>query len=838
MRIPMSWLREYVDVPEASARDIAERLIAAGLEVETVEQVGAEIVGPIVIARVLEFVEEAQSNGKTIRWCRVDVGPEHNDAEGGRGIVCGALNFAVGDVVVVCLPGSTLPGGFEIAARKTYGHVSDGMICSNRELGLSDEHAGILVLPATSAPLGTDAIAFLELREDVLDIAVTPDRGYALSVRGVAREVATAYRVAFRDPAAVSLSKELAPDWPVEVADLAGCTRFVTRSVTGFDPSAPSPRWLSRRVTLAGIRSISLAVDITNYVMLELGQPLHAYDRALLSGPIVVRRARAGETITTLDDSKRTAVADDLLITDDSGPIGLAGVMGGASTEIRGSSTEILIEVAHFDAVSIARTARRQKLPSEASRRFERGVDSQVQEAAAERAIELLVELGGATALAGRTVASAPVDPPTIELDLGLPQRLVGMPISGETVRSSLTAIGAGFADLPGDRLVVTPPSWRPDLRMAADLVEEVARLVGYEQIPSLLPKAPGGRGLTLSQRIRSRVGRELAGAGFVEVLNYPFVSVEIQEQLGLADERFATLRLANPMSEEEPYLRASLLPGVLTALRRNVGRGNSDSAIFESGLVFRSDPGQVAAAPRPAVDARPTDAQIAAVVAAVPPQPRHIAVALAGNREARGWWGAERQVEWGDAVAAAHIVAHAVGVMLEVTAGDLAPWHSGRCAALLLDGQLVGHAGELHPRALEDLGLPPRSAAMELDLDALLARAGDPVRAPSVSTYPVAKEDVALVVPIGVPASKVAAALAHGAGAVLESVRLFDVYEGEQVGPGLRSMAFALRFRAADHTLEPGEVLAAREAALAGAAQIGALLRGGAGEAAGSGGN
>jgi phenylalanyl-tRNA synthetase beta chain len=828
MRVPLSWLLEYVDLPAGvSGREISERLIAAGLEVETVDDVGAAAVGPIVFARVIEFVEEEQSNGKTIRWCRVDVGPANNDSDGGRGIVCGARNFAVGDLVVVCLPGSTLPDGMAIAARKTYGHVSDGMICSNRELGLSGEHDGILVLPANTGEVGVDAIAALALREEVLDIAVTPDRGYAMSIRGVARETATAFAVVFRDPADLELPPAPEADWPVEVAATVDCDHFVTRSVTGFDPARPSPRWLARRLTLAGIRSISLAVDVTNYVMLELGQPLHAYDRTLLSGPIVVRSAKAGESVTTLDGTERETVAGELLITDDSGPIGLAGVMGGASTEIRQTSSEILIEAAHFDQVAIARAARRHKLPSEASRRFERGVDPAIQQVAAERAVALLVELGSATALPGRTLVTTPIDPVSIELDLTLPERLVGLEISAAEVRESLRAVGASFADLPGGRIVVTPPTWRPDLRLPADLVEEVARLIGYDRIPAVLPKAPGGRGLTLGQRARSRVGRELAGAGFVEVLTHPFVSTEVHESLGIDDERRARLRLANPLSEEEPFLRASLLPGLLGALRRNVGRGSTDVAIFESGLVFRPRQDVAKTAPRPPVDRRPSDVQIAALEAAVPPQPRLVAVALAGNREAAGWWGPARPVEWGDAVAAAHTVATAVGVELSVAAATLLPWHPGRCAALIQAGQVVGHAGELHPRAIEALGLPARTAAMELDLDALLAGADRPVPAPVVSPYPVAKEDVALVVPAHLPAAVVATALSAGAGPLLESVRLFDVYEGEQVGAGLKSLAFALRFRAADHTLEPAEVAAARDSALASVAGVGAVLRG-----------
>ena len=382
MRVPLSWLREYAALPDdLDGRTLAEALIKAGLEVETVDQVGAEVSGPLVIGKVLAYEIETHSNGKSIRWCQVDVGP-HNDSSGSRSVVCGAHNFEVGDIVVVALPGTVLPGRFAISARKTYGHVSDGMICSARELGLGDDHAGILVLAEPDLEPGSDAAPLLELREDVLDIAVTADRGYCLSIRGIARESAQALEVAFADPVNRAMPVESTDGYPVELLSDA-CPIFVALTVTGIDPNRPSPRWLARRVQLAGMRSISLAVDITNYVMLETGQPIHAYDAELLDGAIVVRKAAEGEKLTTLDDVVRPLHPEDLLITDSSGPIGLAGVMGGATTELSASTRNVVIEAAHFDAMTIARTSRRHKLSSEASRRFERGVDPEASYSAA-----------------------------------------------------------------------------------------------------------------------------------------------------------------------------------------------------------------------------------------------------------------------------------------------------------------------------------------------------------------------------------------------------------------------------------------------------------------------
>ncbi len=823
MRVPMSWLREYADLPtDESAYAVAERLTTAGLNVETVDMLGQDVTGPLVVGEVVSFEEETHKNGKTVRWCQVVTGDESP-----RGIVCGALNFAEGDRVVVALPGAVLPAGFAISARKTYGHVSDGMICSARELGLGEDHSGILVLPA-DVTVGADAHDVLGLRDEVLDIAVTADRGYALSVRGVAREAATAYGVCLRDPGDLPVPAANDSGWPVVIEDAAGCDRFVARRVTGFDPAAPSPLWLQRRVQRAGMRPISLAVDVTNYVMLEFGQPLHAYDGAKLAGPIVVRRAAAGEKLQTLDGAVRALDPDDLLITDDSGPIGVAGVMGGASTEISGTTTDIVLEAAHFDPVTIARASRRHKLPSEASRRFERGVDPALAEAAAERAVRLLADLGGGTVDAGVTVVGEPRPPVPVTIPADLPARVTGVPYDPDTVTALLAAVGCSVERVD-DELRLTPPTWRPDLTDPYDFVEEVARLHGYDRIPSVLPAAPAGRGLTESQRALRRVGRVLAAQGYVESPSYPFVSEAAWDQLGLPpdDARRRAMRVVNPLSEDEPLLRTTLLPGLLTALRRNVSRGIADFALFETGLVFRPRADQPAGAPSLGVDRRPEDSELAEQNAALPDQPRRVAVVLAGERDRSGWWGPGRPECWADSVQAAREVARAVGVELDVRADDHAPWHPGRCAALFLGDTLVGHAGELHPRVVAALGLPPRTSAMEIELDRLGLDAPRPVLAPAISAFPAATQDVAVVVDAAVPAATVEAALRDGAGPLLEVIRLFDVYTGAQVGEGRKSLAYALRFRAPDRTLTVEEATQARDAAVAEAARrTGAELR------------
>ncbi|NIZ92009.1 phenylalanine--tRNA ligase subunit beta [Kineococcus rubinsiae] len=854
MRVPLRWLAEHVDLlPGTTGLDVAAALVRVGLEEEGIHR--ADLTGPVVVGRVLDLVAEPQKNGKTINWCHVDVGPEHNDADGSRGIVCGAHNFAAGDEVVVALPGAVLPGGFAIAARKTYGHVSDGMICSAKELGLGLDGEGIVVLaqllPGTGVTPGQDATALLGLDEETVEVNVTPDRGYCFSVRGIAREYAHGTRrpVAdvVRDPAAVEVAAASGPGFPVRLADeaplrgQAGCDRFVARTVRGIDPAAATPRHVEDRLRQAGMRPVSLVVDVTNYVMLATGQPLHAYDLATLQDELVVRRARRGETLTTLDGTVRTLHPEDLVITDEavgdpasSRVVGLAGAMGGQATEVTaGTTTDVLVEAAHFGAVGIARTARRHRLPSEASKRFERGTDPQVCAAAAELAVRMLVELGGGVADPTATDVGTPAPPAALPLPLGFPERIVGRPFSEDEVVGALTEIGCAVTR-DGDELTVVPPSWRPDLAQPVDLVEEVARLAGYDTIPSVLPTAPAGRGLTPQQRARRSLARALADDGFVEVLSYPFVAASVHDvqRIPADDPRRRAVRLANPLSEQQPLMRTSILDSLVEVVRRNVSRGLRDLALVEIGSVTHP----VAGAPRAAVlgtAQRPSPEELEGLLAAVPPQPLHVAGILTGTRRgpgasADGFARTGEPVLWADAVEAARTAAAAAGVRVHVEAADHAPWHPGRCARLVTEqGHTLGHAGELHPSVLAAAELPARAAAFELDLDVLLAQVGASVQVGELSGFPAATQDVALVVDAAVPAGDVEAALRAGAGELLEDVRLFDVYTGEQVGEGRKSLAYGLRFRSGERTLTAEEASAARSAAVDEAARrTGAVQR------------
>ncbi|MDP9795950.1 phenylalanyl-tRNA synthetase beta chain [Catenuloplanes nepalensis] len=829
MRIGVSWLREHVDLPvDLTGADVEQALVSLGIEVDSVVDQAATVKGDLVVGRVLT-IEELTGFKKPIRFCTVDVG-----GAAPQEIVCGARNFSEGDLVVVILPGGELPGGFTIGARKTYGRMSAGMICSAAELGLSDDHDGIIVLSGDLVP-GTDARPLVGLDDIILELEITPDRGYAMSVRGLARELSHALKVPFRDPGLVSSPAGTAEvPWAVTVDDQAGCDRFSARLVRGIDPAAPSPDYIKRRLAVAGVRSIGLAVDITNYVMLELGQPMHAFDADLLDGPLLVRRALPGEKITTLDGVVRSLDAEDMVICSGEAPgvpISLAAVMGGETSEVQPTTTNVLFEAAHWDAVMVGRTARRHKLFSEAAKRWERGVDPALTLVAMDRAVSLLLSHGGG--VASPEILDLDYRRPAglIELDATLPARRIGVDYSRDQVISLLQEVGCGVAaSTSSDVLTVTPPSWRPDLTDPADLVEEVVRLDGYDVVPSLLPVAPAGNGLTASQARRRSVARALAENGYVEVLDYPFMSASVFDAFGMpsSDNRRSAVRLANPLSEEEPLLRSTLLPPLLTTLRRNIGRGTRDLALYEIGAVFHPRPG-AGSPPAMGVDERPGDDDLFAADATLPKQPWHVAVVLAGEVSPSGWWGAGRAANWADAVEAARTVLSAAGIpagQITVTAGDEAPWHPGRCAAISVDGTIVGFAGELHPAAISTLELPRRTCAMELNLTALPN--APVVQAQPLSTYPPALIDVALVVPADVPAAAVEATLSGAAGPLLEAVRLFDVYESEALGADKKSLAFKLTFRAPDRTLTVEEAVTARDAAVAAAAsEFGATLRG-----------
>jgi len=824
MRVPLSWLGEYVSLPSTvTAESVMAELVKVGLEEEGSHSYNLN--GPIVVGEVLEFVEEPQTNGKTVRWCQVLVGKDDV-----RGIVCGARNFEVGDKVVVTLPGAVLPGDFKIAARSTYGHTSDGMIASARELGISDDHEGILRLKSIGLDpeVGTDALELLHLGDSAAEVNVTPDRGYCFSIRGIAREYSHATGASFTDPVSRVIPVETSGfevqvDNSEPIRGVPGVTKFVTRVVRGVDASAPTPAWMMSRLKLAGMRSISVVVDITNYVMLELGQPIHAYDYSKLQSGFGVRRAKASEILETLDGNERKLHPEDLVIVDSSGPIGLAGVMGGASTEVSAQTTDLLIEAANFDGVSISRTARRHKLPSEAAKRFERGVDPKVAEFAAARVVALLEEFASGAADSLGSILDESIEPASIFLPAEFAASLTGVNYAAEDIQVTLVKIGCQVKS-SSDGFEVVPPSWRPDLTHKTDLVEEIARILGYDEIPSRLPVAPPGRGLTKKQKLRRLVANYLASSGQVEVLNYPFLTKEQNEYF--SNSGSASVKLANPMQEEVNQLRLSLLPGLLEAAKRNLSRTLVDLSIYEMGLVFQA-PVSADRVNLPSGTEKPSDSDLAKLQASVPIQPLMLGVLFVGDRVGQQVGRKSIRASYADAISLARNLGQMLSVDIVIEQSEPRGFHPGRSAVLKVKDQVIGFAGEIHPELARLNDLPRQVAVLEINLDVLFENVPETVVAADIYTYPAATQDLSMVLDIAIPAAQVLAAIKESAGELLEEVVLVDDFRGGNLENNQKSLTFALRFRAADRTLTQAEASQARDQAVAEAnRRFGATLR------------
>ena len=816
MLAPRSWIAEYVNLNSGiSDEEIAAGLVRVGFEVEEIISKGSDLNGPLVVGEVLS-IEQVEGQKKPIRYVGVNCGESET-----RYVICGAQNFEVGDLVVVALPGALLPGDFAIAARQTYGHTSNGMICSAREIGLGEDHAGIIVLPSGVAKPGDDAISLLQIKDTVFDIAVNPDRGYALSIRGIAREVAASLNLEFSDP--IEFAKQISfneSGSPVTAKISDGAMVMFLRTISDYNPGANSPLWMTRRIEKCGMRAISLAVDVTNYVMMELGQPLHAFDADQVKGFLEIRRAGESKTLKTLDGVERALNADDLVVADSKNVLALAGTMGGLDSEITETTTRIAVEAVRFDQISIAKNSRRHKLSTEASRRFERGVDPSLAEFASARAAALLVELSNATYV-GTSTQGEVTYLPVVELDPAYIGARIGFEILPETVKEKLELVGCDV-EVKGGKFYVDPPSWRVELQSPADLTEEVARNIGYDKIPSILPPRKNVAELTPSQKRRRLLAQSLVARGYAEVMTFPFVNEEVVSRMGFVGARAESYRLANPMSEDQPLMRPHLLPGLLDAARRNYGRGFKDFSIFEMGLIFRKS---IDLAPGifPAVGKRPSDEVISSIFSSVPTQLSFICGVQVGKVGTESWKGKARAYEWTDAVGEVETILRQMNLSWEIKRADLAPWHPGRCAEFIVDGKPVAHAGELHPRVVADFGLPARSAAWGINLDALPL---SPLVTPQpIVVMPAAVQDVALVVDIQVSAQDIKAALVEGAGELLESITLFDRYEA--LGDGKVSLAFSLVFRSVDRTLTAAEVSEFRERAVAVASlKFGATVR------------
>ena len=787
MKISVEWLQEFVS-PLPPAEELARRLTRAGLEVEGLERPGQALAG-VVVARVV--ASEPHPSAEKLSITRVEAGGPPLQ------IVCGAKNYRVGDLVALATLGTTLPGGTTIQRATLRGVESSGMLCSGKELGLSDDASGLLILSSGLKP-GTPLAEALGLEDTVLEVNVTPNRGDALSHLGVGREAAVVLGVPLqrrlRTPAEAGAA--ISEAIRIEIADPAGCPRFTARVLEGVR-IAPSPPWMRRRLERCGVRSINNVVDVTNYVMLELGQPFHAFDLDRIQGGFLrVRRAREGEPLTTLDGKARTLVADDLVIEDARGAQSLAGTMGGADTEVSERTTRVLLEAANWDPGTIRRMARRHQLHSEASYRFERGVDRSVLPEVLDHAAALMAEVSGATVGKGRIdVHPRPAAPRVVPLASDAVEGLLGVSVPGEEVRSILGALG--FAGRPGSQWVV--PGWRQDVERPEDLVEEVARIRGYEHIPAVLPASSG----TLTPEpdwveVDRRVRSALSGAGFDEVVNYsfvdpavlPWVTPRALEKLGAPVEAVA---LKNPLTPQQAAMRTTLLASLLSNVAFNLRHQPESLRLYEIGRAYLRDP-------HGGTDLRP-----------VAEERLHVAGVLWGRRDPRGWTSKDVAVDFADARGAVEGVLSALGAgELRCRLGRVAPFHPRATGEARVDEVVLGWIGEVHPRVAEQLDLPRGVFAFELEFAALERVARLSPQFVPLPRYPAVLRDLAVVVPVGMEAADVRAVIREVGHPLVEDAELFDVYTGAPLPEGQKNLAFALRYRAPDRTLKDEEVQAA----------------------------
>lgn len=799
MKAPLSWLRDFAPI-EGTPGDLADTLNAIGLIVEGIDMPGREI-GGVVTAKVCGI--ERHPNAERLTLVEIDIGA------GQDRVVCGASNFAVGDVVPWAPPGAELPGGFRLEARRIRGEVSHGMLCSARELGLSDDHSGILIL-APDTPLGADIRSVLGLDDVIFDLEITPNRPDAMSIAGVARDLAAGLGVPFALPAPLAPGGALPPvgEWAtlaVEAPDR--CPRYVARA--GRVTVGPSPEWLAQRLIKAGMRPISNVVDVTNYVMLERGQPLHAFDLGLLGGRgIVVRQAQEGERIVTLDEVERALSAEDLLICDANRvPQAIAGVMGGGSSEVSDATTEVLLESAYFTPEGILRTSKRVGLRTESSARFERGVDPNGVGAAADRAWELLGQVAAGEVAPGALDAyPEPIAPWPVRLRPSRVNAVLGTALGADRMRRFLEPLGITVAeDAPGgDEFTVLVPTYRPDIEREIDLIEEVARHHGYNNIVRTLPRMrEPGSGPTLVQRGRRLAREALVGTGLDEATTFSLVAPADLEAVGLPPEG---IELENPLRAEESLLRPSLMPGLLRAVAFNAGMGQPDVGLFEVGHVFL----------------RPHQGQT------LPDEREYLGMVAAGSVR-RLPQEPDRPVDGHDAVGYLGAVIEAISVeSWRLEPGDSPPFAPGRAAAVVVDGASIGTVGEVDPAVLARLGVNGPVAGFEVDLSRLLAAGRRERKFRGPSRFPASAVDLAFVLDDSIPAGAAEATLRAAAGPLCEEVRLFDVFRSEGLGAGRRSLAFSVRFRAPDRTLTDADVGALRTACIDSMARAhGAELRG-----------
>ncbi len=780
MKVPLSWLGDFVaQLPAVEA--LAERLTLAGLEVEEIHRAPAQLLEHLMVARLVEVGKHP--NADRLSLCTVDYGA------GQVSIVCGASNMSTGDSVVLARPGAVLPDGSKIKKAKIRGIESRGMLCSASELGVYEDPSGILILSDAPAP-GTPAGEVLGISEPVLEIGITPNRGDCLSMRGIAREVIALFDLEPSEAMRERSEMPAAGSIPVRIESRDGCPMYRGLEIEGLRVG-PCPAWVAGRLAAAGLRPISNVVDVTNYVLLEYGQPLHAFDRDRLQGPAVfVRRLDAAATIETLDSQQRELTAGDLVIDDEHSSVAIAGVMGGLRTAVDEATTNVFLESAMFDPASVRRTSRRLGLVSESSYRFERGVDPDGVEQALLRAGKLLTQLGGGVVTASSTAGEGPRERQSIKLRPPRVSRLLGAEVDGRECDGILQRLGA-LVDGDEGELSVRPPSWRHDLTREVDLIEEVARVRGYETIearaPSIVLTATEPSRL---EELRRDFRQCLAALGLCETVTLAFASSETNDLYpGLDDASGNPVAVANPLRSDASQLRRSLLPGLLDAAAYNWRNGARVIDLFAIGRTFSSAGEQESAAG-----------------------------VLFGPRRARGP-GDAGPVSFFDGKGVVETILSCVGLRSDLpwrSCCDARGWHPAMTASAELAGQELLRVGMIHPDVAERWGMPAEVCLFELAIAPFVALTTRQVRFRRIDRFPAASRDVSLIVPSGILAGDVVGAVVGLAETRIEDVRVFDEYRGPGVPEGQRALSFSIQYRASDHTLTDAEIAELHEGVVA----------------------
>lgn len=793
MKLPISWIMQHVKSNKTiNENKIIDSLINLGFEVESVETYG-DVKGQIVVGKVnkIEILTEFK---KPIRYCTVDVGNKV------LGIICGASNFKEEDLIVVALPGSVLPGNFQISERETYGKKSQGMICSAKELNISDDHSGILVI-TENVKVGSDAKKLLGLNETVLDISVLPDRGYAMSVRGIARELATILNAKFIDPVSEKLPKVTKSKKTKVKISTKNASKIALVRVESYNTTSRTPLFIQNRLNQCGIRTISLPVDLTNYFMLEMGQPLHAFDADKVEGTIEIRESKKNEKLETLDHVIRNLSESDLVIADSKKAISLAGVMGGLNSEVVETTKNLIIESAIFNPDSISNTSRKHKLPSEASKRFERGTDFAINHLVAIKTAHYLQKYGQAK-IEGLAIFNKLINHKKISFELSEFSRLTGINISNKEIIEILNSLDF-YCTGKSTKILIKVPTWRHDINNSADLVEEILRIWGYNKIKGNLKTSNKKVNTNKFYQLKNTLNQKISSLGSNEVLNYPFVSKSDLEITSKYENK--SIKLFNPISENEPYLRTSLFPGLFKALERNVSRGQENVSIYEAGHIFLQN-SHKRNIKTPNLLKKPDYKSIENLKQSLPIQPYLISGLFIGSSKSFGSLKYDLVIDWRYPISFVHEVLKDVGIEVEIRNSEFDPFHPGRCAVFQVNNEILGYAGQMHPKVSERYGLKGKVFGFEFYPE-IISKLLTIKKAPIFSTFPVVKEDLAFIFDKRIIAKDVVKAMKKVNEDLIESVTLFDVYEGSNLPEAKKSMAFSVRLRAKEKTLKTEEV-------------------------------